>query len=73
MSGGDSSAALGLGSCVLISALQAKPQHNGQHGVVEDVPDGSGRLIVRLEGTDTSLSLTLSLAEAIDPTGAVPS
>ena len=57
MSGGDSSAALGLGSCVLISALQAKPQHNGQHGVVEDVPDGSGRLIVRLEGTDTSLSL----------------
>jgi hypothetical protein len=39
------------------SALQAYPQYSGQYGVVEDVADGSGRLIVRLEGADNPISL----------------
>jgi tetratricopeptide (TPR) repeat protein len=48
-----------LGSCVLISGLKTKPQHNGQYGVVEDSREaqGNGRLTVRLEAGGDSLRL----------------
>jgi hypothetical protein len=48
---------LALGSCVLISALKAKPQYNWQYGVVEEAPQDSGRLTVRLEAGGSSLRL----------------